>query len=74
MCGIAGIVHVDPARDVREEELRRMAAAVRHRGPDGFGLARGPGLGLVSTRLSIFDLDRGWQPMRGADGASLLVL
>ena len=73
MCGIAGIVHVDPARDVREEELRRMAAAVRHRGPDGFGLARGPGLGLVSTRLSIFDLDRGWQPMRGADGASLLV-
>ncbi len=33
MCGIAGIVRPDGARPVEEIALRRMARAVRHRGP-----------------------------------------
>ncbi len=72
MCGIAGIVRAHADQPVGEDALRRMAGALRHRGPDGFGLARAPGAGFVSTRLAIVDLPGGWQPMAGRDG-SLLV-
>ena len=47
--------------------VRRMAAAMRHRGPDeeGFliGDARAPGLALGMRRLSIIDLAGGQQPV-----------
>jgi len=72
MCGIAGIVRADAAALVAEPQLRRMAAALRHRGPDGWGMARAAGAGLVSTRLAIFDLPGGWQPMRGERGTLLV--
>jgi asparagine synthase (glutamine-hydrolysing) len=71
MCGIAGIVRADPA-PVELAALRRMAGALRHRGPDGWGLAREAGAGLVSTRLAIFDVPGGWQPMRGRRGTLLV--
>lgn len=74
MCGIAGIVRADPAAPVAEDALRRMAGALRHRGPDGWGYARGGGLGLVSTRLAIFDVPGGWQPMRGVGGTGQTLL
>jgi asparagine synthase (glutamine-hydrolysing) len=73
MCGLAGIVRPDAAAVVEEEALLRMAAAVRHRGPDGFGLALDAGAGLVSTRLAIFDIPRGWQPFEAGPQGSLLV-
>ena len=69
MCGIAGIVHVHRERPLDELVLQRMAASIRHRGPDGYGLARGDGCGLVSTRLAIFDLPSSWQPMLGEGSA-----
>ncbi|HZV74140.1 MAG TPA: asparagine synthase (glutamine-hydrolyzing) [Conexibacter sp.] len=72
MCGIGGIVRTDPAAPVALDALRRMAGALRHRGPDGWGMARTPGAGLVSTRLAIFDVPGGWQPMRAAGGALLV--
>jgi asparagine synthase (glutamine-hydrolysing) len=72
MCGIAGIVRSDPASPVELDALRRMAGALRHRGPDGWGLAREGGAGLVSTRLAIFDVPGGWQPMRGERGTLLV--
>jgi asparagine synthase (glutamine-hydrolysing) len=73
VCGIAGILHADPARAVDEATLRRMAAAIRHRGPDGYGIASGGGAGLVSTRLAIFDIPSGWQPMQGAHRDTVMV-
>ena len=73
MCGIGGILRADPTAPVSEDALRRMAAALRHRGPDGFGLAFDAGCGLVSTRLSIFDLPRGWQPFETGPGGGMLV-
>jgi asparagine synthase (glutamine-hydrolysing) len=73
VCGIAGILHADPARPVDEPTLRRMAAAIRHRGPDGYGIASGGGTGLVSTRLAIFDIPSGWQPMQGAHRDTVMV-
>jgi asparagine synthase (glutamine-hydrolysing) len=73
MCGIAGILHADPARPVDEPTLRRMAYAIRHRGPDGYGIATDAGTGLVSTRLAIFDIPSGWQPMQGAHRDTVMV-
>ncbi len=73
MCGIAGIVRPDPGSPVEEEALLRMARAIRHRGPDGFGLLLDPGAGLVSTRLAIIDLPGGWQPLEAdRDGGALV--
>ena len=73
MCGIAGVVFADRARAVDELSLRRMARAVRHRGPDGYGIATDAGAGFVSTRLAIFDIPGGWQPMLSEDERSLMI-
>lgn len=73
MCGVAGIVRADPRRPVEEDRLLRMARALRHRGPDGFGLARDDGAGFVSARLAIFDLPGGWQPIEATPGGGLIV-
>src|SRR3954451_10897280 len=45
-----------------------MARALRHRGPDGYGLVLDPGAGFVSTRLAIVDLPGGWQPIETGGG------
>ena len=73
MCGIGGIVRPDAGPAIGEEPLRRIAAALQHRGPDGYGLAHGPGVGLVSTRLAIFDIPGGWQPIRSEYTGSTVV-
>jgi asparagine synthase (glutamine-hydrolysing) len=67
MCGFAGIARRD-ARGVDAETLRRMAAAIAHRGPDGFGLALGSRVGMAHVRLSIVDVEGGAQPMATVDG------
>ena len=73
MCGIAGIVRPRPGPPPDEQALLRMAAAIRHRGPDGFGYALDSGAGLVNTRLSIFDLPGGWQPIQDGPGGAIIV-
>ncbi len=50
-----------------------MAAAVRHRGPDGFGIFAGARCGLAHTRLSIIDIAGGTQPLANEDGEVLVV-
>jgi asparagine synthase (glutamine-hydrolysing) len=65
VCGIAGIVRARPEAPVDEAALRRMGRALRHRGPDGWGLALDAGAGLVATRLAMVGVEDGWQPMRG---------
>jgi asparagine synthase (glutamine-hydrolysing) len=67
MCGFAGIARREP-RGVDADTLRRMAGAIAHRGPDGFGLALGPRVGLAHLRLSIIDVEGGAQPMATEDG------
>jgi len=69
MCGIAGILVRPEQGPVDFEELRRMAAMLRHRGPDGFGFYRDACIGLAHTRLSIIDLAGGAQPMHNEDGS-----
>jgi asparagine synthase (glutamine-hydrolysing) len=70
MCGIAGIL----VRHGRPDEgaLRRMGAALAHRGPDDLGVHLAGPFGLLQTRLAIIDLERGHQPM--VDGALALAV
>jgi len=77
MCGIAGFW--DTPREVGGVELKqvvlRMAAALRHRGPDDQGTWAdvSAGLALGHRRLAILDLSaEGHQPMHSADGRYVL--
>lgn len=72
MCGIAGIFHVETAKPVDPERVKRMTYAIAHRGPDGSGVWTAPGVGLGHRRLSIIDLEGGAQPMHSDDGALTL--
>ena len=78
MCGICGII--DYNKDVRIEEsvLKRMCAALKHRGPDDQGIwinNGGVSVGLGHRRLSIIDLSlAGHQPMSNEDNSIWVVL
>lgn len=68
MCGIAGIVrHRASARPIERESLVCMAGALRHRGPDEFGIYRDAEAGLAHARLSIIDVATGQQPLGSED-------
>lgn len=68
MCGICGFNWNDPAL------AGRMAAAIRHRGPDDEGVFAGAGVSLAFRRLSIIDLStHARQPMANEDGTIRLV-
>jgi asparagine synthase (glutamine-hydrolysing) len=74
MCGIAGILRLDErAAIVTREELGRMVGAIRHRGPDEFGLYRDAFAGLGHARLSIIDLATGQQPLANEDQSLWIV-
>src|SRR5215470_4078897 len=67
MCGIAGIVKLNPQEHVDDARLKRMRDVLRHRGPDGEGLwIQGP-IGLGHRRLAIVDVAGGHQPMPNED-------
>ena len=60
MCGIAGqIGGADPRTPA-------MIAALTHRGPDGIRVEELAGASLAHARLSIIDLEGGWQPLHAA--------
>jgi len=73
MCGIVGIHHFNQHQIISEKLLRTMLGAIRHRGPDQFGLYLGKYIGLGSARLSIIDLLTGQQPMCNEDGSIWIV-
>lgn len=69
MCGFIGIIHWD-RRPVEEEELKRMALLLKHRGPDKLSHALPePGVGLAHARLRVIDLSTAAdQPMSNGSG------
>lgn len=71
MCGIAGIL--DP-RGVSLDEVRRMADAIAHRGPDDATHHIEDGLGFGFRRLAIIDLVTGAQPIANEDGSVRVML
>jgi asparagine synthase (glutamine-hydrolysing) len=73
MCGIAGIISMNP-NHVSTERLKRMTDAVAHRGPDGegFRINASNNVGFGHRRLAILDLsDAGQQPMHYLDRYSI---
>src|SRR3954464_12392172 len=73
MCGIAGFVsaRANAGREDMEAIARRMAASLRHRGPDDEGTWADPEAGIAfgHQRLAIVDLSpAGHQPMHSASG------
>jgi asparagine synthase (glutamine-hydrolysing) len=66
VCGICGIAFATGGAEA-EGRVRKMTAAMRHRGPDDEGFLvndqRAPGLALGVRRLSIIDLETGHQPV-----------
>lgn len=80
MCGIAGYwsAELRPARSAADmrEIVRRMTAAIQHRGPDDEGnyVEAEAGLALGHRRLAIIDLSpRGHQPMVSRSGRYWMV-
>jgi len=73
MCGIAGIVSLSGPRPTGPE-LRAMARALVHRGPDAVGAYLDDDAGLVARRLSVIDLSTGSQPVSSEDGRVWAVL
>jgi len=73
MCGIAGIVGLNPLEPVDETRLKIMRDVLRHRGPDGEGLWTDGPVGLGFRRLAIIDVAGGAQPMPNEDGSVWVV-
>ncbi len=65
MCGIAG--QLGGAEAAAEPMIRALA----HRGPDGVRLEQAGEAALAHARLSIIDLEGGWQPLHAA-GATVI--
>ena len=71
MCGIAGFARHELG-GVQQATLQRMAAALRHRGPDGHGYFIGRRVGFAHTRLSIIDIAGGAQPLGNEDSSVVI--
>ncbi|HEX2681117.1 MAG TPA: asparagine synthetase B, partial [Candidatus Dormibacteraeota bacterium] len=70
MCGISGLAgtEADPVL------LERMAAAIRHRGPDDLGVLADADAGFGFRRLSIIDVAGGHQPIFNEDESAAIIL
>jgi asparagine synthase (glutamine-hydrolysing) len=73
MCGIAGIVAVDPLHQDAPARATRMRDVITHRGPDEAGLHCDAHAALAHRRLSIVDLSTGQQPLSNEDGSIWVV-
>jgi asparagine synthase (glutamine-hydrolysing) len=72
MCGICGIIGVEPGIEAGDA-LQRMLASLRHRGPDDEGRLEQPCVALGMRRLSIIDLAGGSQPVWNETGRVAVV-
>jgi len=72
MCGICGVIGFENPND-SESLVRRMNAAMVHRGPDAEGLLVAPRAVLGMRRLSIIDLPGGGQPVWNETGTLAIV-
>jgi len=74
MCGLAGVARRTPGPEIVSPDLvSRMAAAIGHRGPDGFGVHTDLRVGLAHVRLSVIDVAGGAQPMSSGSGNLVVV-
>jgi asparagine synthase (glutamine-hydrolysing) len=66
MCGIVAVTS--------DVDLAPALRALAHRGPDGSGTWRAPGIALGHTRLAVVDPAHGAQPIVSADGSIICVV
>jgi asparagine synthase (glutamine-hydrolysing) len=71
MCGIAGL-QVKRGAALDKNLLVALQRSLHHRGPDANGLFASGTTGLISTRLSIVDLEHGDQPLFSPRGVALV--
>jgi asparagine synthase (glutamine-hydrolysing) len=69
MCGIAGIVSIDPLTPDDCARAVAMRDVMSYRGPDGAGLHTDAHAALAHRRLSIIDLAGGHQPLSNETGS-----
>jgi asparagine synthase (glutamine-hydrolysing) len=70
MCGIAGIVSYNTDAEGLRQRAALMAEALKHRGPDDFGLWNDSLCALSQRRLAIIDLsEAGRNPLSNDDGS-----
>jgi asparagine synthase (glutamine-hydrolysing) len=74
MCGIAGWISREELGEAERETVGRMNGLLVHRGPDGAGELQQPNLSMAMRRLSIIDLQGGWQPLYNEDSSLALIL
>ena len=68
MCGIVGVIDYERPAALHEPAVRRMVAALHHRGPDAHGTWLGRHAALGHTRLVLLDREGGAQPLRDPSG------
>ena len=68
MCGICGVISLQPGAPVEKSILERMNYSIRHRGPDDDGYYQDQQASLAMRRLSIIDLHTGQQPISNESG------
>lgn len=73
MCGIIGIFGYQGTQEEARARALRMAASIRHRGPDWSGLFSDGFAILAHERLSIVDVEHGDQPLADKRTGSLLI-
>src|SRR5712691_9373614 len=73
MCGISGLVSRETIDPPRAERVRRINQSLYHRGPDGEGEFATAHVVLAMRRLSIIDLDGGWQPLYNENRSLVLI-
>lgn len=73
MCGIAGVLELtghDLSASLHPDQVRELAQGMIetlvHRGPNGTRIMQGPGWTAAHARLSVIDLEGGWQPLSAA--------
>src|SRR5512137_523394 len=74
MCGIAGWIAREGLGEAERATVARMNGCLAHRGPDGAGELQQPNLSMAMRRLSIIDLQGGWQPLFNEDRTLALIL
>jgi asparagine synthase (glutamine-hydrolysing) len=73
MCGIVGVFNLN-GQPFSLSEIKNMASAIAHRGPDGEGYFVKDNIALGHKRLSILDTsEKGLQPMTSKDGNWVLI-
>lgn len=67
MCGIVGLIDTE-VEQINQKLIEDMRDVMLTRGPDGVGNFIEGSLAMAMRRLSIIDLENGWQPLTSNDG------